>query len=198
VTGQRYTSLAILLHWLIGIGIIVNVALAWIWPHLADEQVRPVIDVHKSIGVTVLGLAIMRLLWRLTHRPPAYPTGYRQWERTASHAVHGLLYLILFAMPLTGWIMDSAWKDAATHPMHWFGLFEWPRIAFFQHLAPATRDHMHDLFGAGHVWGAYALYTLFLLHVGGALKHQWFDGEAELQRMWPSSRDACTAQGETQ
>lgn len=185
MTAQRYSGLAILLHWLIAAGIVANVALAWIWPHLADEQVRPVIDIHKSIGITVLGLAIMRLLWRFSHRPPAYPAGYRPWERTASHAVHWLLYFVMFAMPLTGWIMDSAWKDAATHPMHFFGTFEWPRIAFFQHLDPAARDRMHDLFGISHVLGAYALYALFVLHVGGALKHQWLDREAELQRMWP-------------
>lgn len=188
VTRQRYTHLAILLHWVIAAGIIVNVALAWIWPHLGDEQVRPAIDMHKSIGVTVLGLAVMRLLWRLTHRPPAYPEGYQRWERVAAHAVHGLLYLLIFAMPLSGWIMDSAWKDAATHPMFWFGLFEWPRIAWFQHLDPATMDRLHDLFGAAHVLGSYALYALFALHVGGALKHQWMDGEPELQRMWPGPR----------
>lgn len=188
MTGPRYTSLAIFLHWLIAVGIVANVALAWIWPHLADAQVRPAIDIHKSIGITVLGLAIMRLLWRLTHRPPAYPAGYQPWERTASHAVHGLLYLIMFGMPLTGWIMDSAWKDAETHPMHWFGLFEWPRIAFFQHFDPATRDRLHDIFGGAHIWGAYALYALFALHVVGALKHQWLDGEREVQRMWPGRR----------
>jgi cytochrome b561 len=184
VTERRYTGLAVALHWLIAAGIVANVALAWLWPHLADGAVRPAIDAHKSIGITVLGLALMRLLWRLAHRPPAYPAGYRPWERTASHAVHGLLYLLIFAMPLTGWIMDSAWKDAATHPMAWFGLFQWPRIGFFMHLDPALRDRMHDLFGAAHVWGAYALYALFVLHVGGALKHQWLDRERELQRMW--------------
>ena len=181
----RYTKVAIALHWLIAIMMIANVALAWIWPHAADEQVRPMIDAHKSIGVTVLGLAIMRLLWRLTHRPPAYPAGYQGWERIASHLVHGLLYFIIFAMPLSGWIMDSAWKDAATHPMAWFGLFEWPRIAFIQHLDPTLRDRMHDVFGSAHTWAAYALYMLLLLHLGGALKHQLFDREPELQRMWP-------------
>jgi cytochrome b561 len=185
VTVQRYTRLAMLLHWLIAIGIIANVALAWIWPHLADEQVRPAIDVHKSIGITLLGLAIMRLLWRLTHRPPAYPPSYQPWERAASHIVHGALYLMIFLMPLSGWIMDSAFKDAAKFPMRWFGLFEWPRIAAIQHLDPATRDRVHDLFGLTHVVGAYALYALFVLHVGGALKHQWIDREKELQRMLP-------------
>ena len=73
----RYTRTAIALHWLIAIGVIANIALAWTWPYLADDSVRPVIDTHKSIGVTVLGLAIMRLLWRYGHRPPPLPSGSR-------------------------------------------------------------------------------------------------------------------------
>jgi cytochrome b561 len=181
----RYTGPAIALHWLIAIGIIINVALAWIWPHLADAQVRPAIDTHKSIGITILGLAIMRLLWRATHRPPPLPSRYRRWEVAASHATHAALYLVLFAMPLTGWIMDSAYKDAAAHPMFWFGLFQWPRIGVILHLDPALRNRVHDGFGAAHVWLSYAIYALFTLHVAGALKHQWWDRERELQRMLP-------------
>ena len=184
---NRYTNAAIALHWLIAIGIIANVSLAWIWPLLADESVRPAIDTHKSIGITVLGLAIMRLLWRLTHQPPALPTGYAKWEVTASHVTHWLLYAIIFAMPLTGWIMDSAWKDAATHPMFLFGLFEWPRIGFIQQLDPVLREQVHSLFGGAHGVIAKILYLLFALHVGGALKHQWIDRERELQRMWPGA-----------
>jgi cytochrome b561 len=182
---QRYTGVAILLHWLIAIGIIANVALAWIWPHLADASVRPAIDMHKSIGVTILGLAIMRLLWRWAHRPPALPEGYQLWEIRASHVTHIFLYILMFAMPLTGWIMDSAYKDAALHPMLWFGLFEWPRIVAIEHLDPAIRQTVHDGFGAAHVTLSYLLYGLFTLHVAGALKHQWLDGEREIQRMLP-------------
>ena len=181
----RYTGPAIALHWLIAIGVIANVSLAWIWPHLADAQVRPAIDMHKSIGITVLGLAIMRLLWRMTHRPPPLPTSYQRWEIAASHVTHWLLYLLIFAMPLTGWIMDSAYKNAATTPMYWFGLFQWPRIGAILHMAPAPRDQVHDLFGAAHVWLAYAVYALVGLHIIAALKHQWWDKEPELQRMLP-------------
>ena len=185
---RRYTGTAIALHWLIAAGIIANVALAWVWPHLADDGVRPAINLHKSIGITVLGLAIMRLLWRATHQPPPLPTPYQRWEIRASHATHWLLYAIIFAMPLTGWIMDSAWKDAATHPMSLFGLFTWPRIGAVMAMAPAARDRVHDLFGAAHFWLAWLLYALFGLHVAGALKHQWIDREPELQRMLPGRR----------
>ena len=185
---RKYTDIAILLHWLIAIGIMANVALAWVWPHLGDTDVRPAIDTHKSIGITLLGLAVMRLLWRLTHRPPAMPGEYRRWEVRAAHATHWLLYLLIFAMPLTGWIMDSAYKDAASHPMFLFGLFEWPRIGAILHLPPTTRDAVHDGFGAMHTYASYLLYALVALHLGGALKHEWIDRHRELRRIMPSWR----------
>jgi cytochrome b561 len=183
---RRYTKTAMALHWLIALLIVANVGLAWAWPSLLpDAQVRPAIDLHKSIGVTVLGLAIMRLLWRMTHTPPALPQGYARWEVTASHITHWLLYAVIFAMPITGWVMDSAYEKAATTPMYWFGLFQFPRLGFILTLDPATKKAVHDGFGAAHGLIAYAVYTLFILHVGGALKHQFLDRELELQRMLP-------------
>ncbi|MGY4398859.1 cytochrome b561 [Sphingomonas sp. UYAg733] len=184
----RYTRTAIALHWIVAAGVIANIALAWLWPYVADESVRPAIDTHKSIGIAVLGLAIMRLLWRLAHRPPPMSEQLAPIERKTACAVHWALYLLIFAMPLTGWIMDSAYKDAAAHPMYWFGLFEWPRIAAIMHLDPALRDQIHDGFGAAHGYLAWAIYALVALHVAGALKHQWFDHERELERMWPEKR----------
>lgn len=181
---QRYTGIAIALHWLVAAGIVANVALAWLWPHLADANVRPAIDTHKSIGITILGLAILRVLWRITHRPPPLPLAYRPWEGRAAHIVHWALYFLLFAMPLTGWIMDSAYKDAAAHPMLLFGLFEWPRIGAVLHMAAGPKAAIHDGFGAAHARLSYLLYGLFALHVAGALKHQ-FQGEKEVQRMLP-------------
>jgi cytochrome b561 len=180
---ERYSRPAIVLHWLIAIGVIGNIALAWIWPYVADARVRPMIDLHKSLGITVLGLAIMRLLWRVTHKPPAMAHGYKAWEVRTAHIVHALLYLVIFAMPLTGWIMDSAWKDAATHPMQLFGLFEWPRLGFVMSLPPDTRERMHTLFGEAHELIAKLVYLLVVLHIAGALKHQ-LEGHKGLQRMW--------------
>lgn len=181
---QRYSTVAVVLHWLVAVLIIANIALAWVWPNLADAQVRPAIDLHKSIGITLLGLAILRVLWRFAYRPPSLPRGYAAWEKTASHIVHWGLYLILFAMPLTGWIMDSAYEHAATTPMHWFGLFEWPRIGFVMGLDPATKKAVHDGFGEAHELIGYLIYVLLVLHIAGVLKHQWIDRTPELQRMW--------------
>ena len=182
--ARRYTMVAIWLHWLVALGIIANIALAWIWPVAGDDRVRALIDAHKSLGITVLGLAILRILWRIGHRPPALPAKFAPWEKRASHAVHWLLYFLIFAMPLTGWIMDSAWKDSATHPMFYFGLFEWPRIAFVQATDPALREALHSGFGEAHELLAKLVYLLVGLHILGALKHQWVDGTRELQCMW--------------
>jgi cytochrome b561 len=94
----------------------------------------------------------------------------------------------MLALPLSGWLHDSAWRDAATHPMHLFWMFEWPRLQFITTLPAGLKEELHTRFGELHTWLGYGLYGLFALHVGGALKHQWFDREAELQRMLPSPR----------
>ena len=157
-----------LLHWLIAVLILANVALiltaGW-WP---DDSVRPVIDTHKSIGITVLGLAVLRVLWRASHKPPPIPRDYPLWERAAAHAAHAALYVIIFALPLSGWLHDSAWTAAATHPMYWFGLFEWPRIAIFNGLDHAQRDVVHDQLGAVHAWFGYILYGLCSQRISSA------------------------------
>lgn len=184
MNDHRYTGFAITLHWLVAAGIIVNLALPWIWPVVPDAAVRPVIDFHKSLGITVLGLAMLRLLWRVSHRPPPLPTGYKAWEVTLSHWTHIALYLIIFAMPITGWVMDSAWKDAAAHPMLFFGTVEWPRLGFIMALDPATKLAVHDGFQEAHHLIGWAVYALLALHIAGALKHQWFDRERQMQRMW--------------
>jgi cytochrome b561 len=183
--SERYTWTAIALHWAIALLIAVNVALALSADALPDDWVRPVIDTHKSIGITVLGLGLLRLLWRFTHRPPPLPDRYPRWERVGAHLAHGLLYALILALPLSGWLHDSAWKDAATHPMTLFGVVPWPRVGWVMDLDPAFRETLHDRFGDLHTWFGYVLYAAFALHVLGALKHQWLDHEPELQRMLP-------------
>jgi cytochrome b561 len=180
---QKYSGVAVALHWAVALLIVANVALGWSVNWVADEKVRPIIDTHKSIGITVLGLALMRLLWRIGHAPPPLPASYASWERRASSLTHALLYVLIFALPLSGWMHDSAWKDAPSHPMSWFGLIPWPRIGWISSIEPASKEHLHNVFGAYHTWFGYLLFALFALHVAGALKHQFVDKEKELQRM---------------
>jgi cytochrome b561 len=181
--SDRYTRTAVVLHWLVAVLIVVNIVLGLGAESLPDDWVRLAIDAHKSTGITVLGLALLRILWRVAHPPPPLPRTYARWERFAAHAAHGALYALMLLLPLSGWLHDSAWKDAATHPMQLFGLVPWPRIAFIEHIEPVTKETLHDLFYAFHTGFGYVLYALVALHVGGALKHQLFDREAELERM---------------
>jgi len=185
MSQNRYTGVAIALHWLVALGMVGNVVLAWVVDALPEERIRLAIDTHKSIGITVMGLAVLRILWRIGHRPPAWPEGVlTPTESRLSHIVHGCLYLLMIGLPLSGWMHDSAWKDAATHPMQLFGLVDWPRISWIMDLAPDVKEHLHDLFGEAHEALAWGLYVLLGLHLVGAAKHQWLDGHPTLQRMW--------------
>ena len=182
---ERYSRPAIALHWTIGAVIIFNVLLAWLWPFLPDEQVRPAINWHKTLGILVLGLVAMRIIWRFVRTPPPMPTTFQKWESRLAHVTHILLYVVMIGLPLSGWIMDSAWDKAADHPILAFnGAFELPRIGWIMAMSAEQKKVLHDVFGEGHEIGAKLLYLLFVLHVAGALKHQWIDKQPELQRMW--------------
>ena len=182
--SSRYTRTAMALHWMVATLMIAGVALIWSVDYLPENWVRPAVDTHKSVGITVLGLALLRMLWRQANPPPALPANYPQWQRRLSHVVHIALYGLMIALPLTGWMHDSAWSKAVEFPMELFYLFPWPRISAISNLDPATKEALHALFGAWHTWLSYALYALLALHLAGALKHQWLDGERQLQRMW--------------
>ena len=181
----RYTRLAMLFHWLIALGIVINLLLVWFVDSMPKSAERPMINLHKSIGLTVLGLAIMRLLWRWANPPPPFPANYGRWERLGAHAAHYALYVLIFAMPITGWIHDSAWKGAAANPLRLYGVIPWFRIGLVANQDPATKETIHALFFSMHAALALALYALFVVHVAGALKHQYLDHERELQRMLP-------------
>jgi len=185
LTPPRYTVPAIIAHWLIAMLMIVNLGLGLIAEDLPDAQIRLAIDTHKSIGITVLGLVLLRVLWRLSHRPPPFSGTMANWERGLAHVTHFGLYVFMVWMPITGWLHDSAWKAAAEKPMFWFGLFEWPRIGLVMARPAAEKEVLHELFGAMHEIGGYGLIALLLLHIAGALKHQFVDHDAGLRRMWP-------------
>ena len=182
---DKYTRTAIILHWIVAVLIIANVVIGLSAEALPEAWVRSAVDTHKSIGITVLGLAVLRLLWRFSHPAPPLPASYPAWERIGAHAAHAALYVVIFGLPLSGWLHDSAWNGAAAHPMHLFGLIPWPRIAWLADLDPATKDRLHAQLFTVHWAFGLALYGLLAAHILGALKHQVLDREPELQRMLP-------------
>jgi cytochrome b561 len=179
----RYSRIAIVLHWVIAAMITVAVVLGLTADSLPEDWIRPAIDLHKSFGLTVLGLVLARILWRLSHPAPPLPGVYKRLERFAAHAVHLLLYGLMLLLPVSGWLHDSAFKDAAAHPLQLFWTIPWFRIAAIQDMPPAPKEVLHGQLFALHVWSSYALYALVGLHVLGALKHQLIDRHAELQRI---------------
>lgn len=182
----RYTGTAMVLHWLVALLVIGNLILVWTVGWFPDALVRPAIDTHKSIGITVLGLAVLRLLWRVSHRPPPLPAHYPKPERAAAHGAHILLYGLILALPISGWIHDSAFKDAAAYPLRLFGLVPWPRIGPIMAMEPVAKEHLHAVWFSIHGALAYGLYVLLALHLLGVLKHQLFDREPVLRRMLPA------------
>lgn len=184
ILPERYTRIAVLFHWVTAILITANVIFILSAESVGSENIRFMYDTHKSIGITVLGLVIMRTLWRLTHSPPALPAAYKSWEKTASKLAHSALYFIMFFMPITGWLHDSAWEAAADMKLNYFGLFELPRLGWLLNMEPTAKEAWHGLLGQAHEIGGYALYALVSIHIAAALKHQFIDKHRELQRMW--------------
>lgn len=181
--GDRYTRTAIILHWLIAALVISNIILAWIFHTVPTEIAQPYTNAHKTIGITVLGLALLRLLWRIGHRPPPFSPAIPRWQVVAARIGHAGLYFIILAMPLSGWIYDSAWEYAADVPIDVFGLFEMPRIAWVANIPAEPKKVLDVVAGKVHVSLSYLLYVLIATHLIGAIKHQWFDRVPTLQRM---------------
>ena len=180
--APRYTRVAAVLHWGVALLIIINVGLALVEDSLPEDWIRPGIDLHKSIGLTVLGLVVLRVLWRVAHPPPPLPVNYPVWQKRLSHAAHMVLYGLMFVLPVSGWLHDSAFKYADQHPLMLYWIVPWFRIGVVQAMDPLAKEDFHTALYAVHVLSSYALYSLVALHVLGALKHQW-DGDQALQRM---------------
>ncbi len=174
----RYTRTAIALHWLMALAVIGLLGVGtWMTGLKPSPTKIEVYTWHKWIGLTVLLLVLVRVLWRLRHAPPPLPAGTPAWQRRAAAASHGLLYALLFAMPLTGWLQNSA----AGFPLSWFGLFKVPPLV--------GRDKESFAFWQGtHEVLAWLLAALILVHIAAALKHHLIDRDEVLRRMLPARR----------
>lgn len=183
----RYSTPAIILHWIIAAAIILQIVLAkWRMEGPPTPATFAAIQLHKSVGVTILLLSLARLAWRLVNPPPPEPAGLARWETVLAKVVHWAFYAIMIGMPLTGWLMVSASRIAV--PTLLYGVIPWPNIPGVTELAPAAKHVAHEVGESGHELLAYGLYGLLALHVAGALKHQLFSrDEPVLSRMAPGS-----------
>ncbi len=179
VAPTRYSRGAIWFHWSIGLLIIANIALVLL--HDSFEGMgRTMMGWHKAIGILVLALSLVRIVWRLTHRPPPLPP-MRLWEQALTKLVHFAFYLMMIAIPLSGWL----WMSAAMtqRPISFFGLFVVPMLPVGQSKALSESfSEVHEIMGL-------LIIALILLHIAGALKHHFFGGTNLLGRMIPALRN---------
>jgi cytochrome b561 len=174
---SRYSTGAAILHWLMAAIILVQIGVGFAFSWMERGPARNDIFLwHKTLGVLILLLAIVRLGWRLTHKPPPYPPELPEWQRVAAVASHWLFYILLFALPLTGLIAVSGRADTGATPLL-FGL-NLPVVP------GVTKEAGHN-FGEIHVVLVLTTLALFVLHVAAAIKHQFFDHNRMTGRMPP-------------
>jgi len=171
--AMRYSTPAVVLHWLMALLIFVGFPLGI---YMVDLPLSPdklrLYSYHKWIGVTVFLLVAVRLGWRLTHTPPPLPEGISAWQRRASAIVHGLLYVLMIAIPLSGWLMSSA-KGFQTV---WFGVLPLPDLIGKDKALGDQLAEVHELLN-------FTLLGLVVLHVAAAVKHHFIERLPFLQRM---------------
>ena len=172
MSETNYTKTAIVLHWLIALGIVVMFGLGWYMadlPKNTDERAF-FFNLHKSIGVTILALIGFRIYWRLTHRPPALLASMQAWEKKLAAFGHKALYVLMLAVPVSGLIMATYSK----YGVKWFGI---PLIPGLDNKA------MRENFVEVHEIVGIILLVVIIVHLLGALKHKFIDKDETLKRM---------------
>ncbi len=172
--STKYTGMAITLHWILALALLGSFAMG---TYMSDLPFSPqrlkLYNWHKWAGITILTLSALRLLWRLTHRPPA-DVPMPAWQQRVAHLTHQAFYVLFFAVPLVGW----AYSSAAGFPIVWFGVLPLPDFV------PKDKA-LAEMIKPWHGALAWALIVLVALHVAGALKHQLIDRDGLLSRMLP-------------
>jgi cytochrome b561 len=185
-SGERYDFVAIALHWLMALGIamLAAIGLYMVHGHPAPLLLFKLYQLHKSVGITILLLAIFRLGWRLTHRTPQLPASMSPLERTTAAAAHWLLYGFLVALPMTGWALVSV--SIYGIPTVLYGIVTWPDLPFLPTLA--DKEPIEALLKLVHAYGAWALIAVVIGHVVAALRHHFIKRDTVLWRMLPIVR----------
>jgi cytochrome b561 len=173
---QRYGAVAVALHWLMAIVLTVLVAFGLYMASLPDVgfDTKKIVLIlyHKQIGMFALALALLRVAWRTGHALPPLVETLAEWQKVAARLVHLCLYALIFALPVTGWLMSSA----AGFPVSLFGLFDLPDLV-------AKDDYLFQAFAQAHKWLGYALIALTAVHAGAALTHHFINKDETLKKM---------------
>jgi cytochrome b561 len=173
---DRWGPVSQLLHWAIVVLIVVLGYLGLTMTDLPNGANKiEVYGLHKSLGLTVLALVALRVFWRLWAGAPPDIASTPHWQHRIASITHGLLYVLLFAVPISGWVVNSA----SGFPLRWFGLVRVPPIS--------PRDHaLHELSETVHEWLFWAIIVVALAHAAAALYHHLFQHDATLARMLPN------------
>lgn len=172
---SEYTRPAIALHWLMAGLIIAAFALGWTLVNMeTSPQKLRWISWHKWLGITILGLAALRLVWKLKHPAPPLPASIPVWQQQAAHLLHLGLYGLMFAIPLSGWLFSSA----KGFPVVYLGIVPLPDLIGPNETLATTLRTLHE-------WLNYALLLAVMGHVGAALKHHFIERDGVLARMLP-------------
>jgi cytochrome b561 len=196
--SYRYTAVAAILHWLTVLAIFVLIGMGWWMTRLGEPQhdlKMALYTFHKSLGLTVLLLTVLRIVWRLTHKAPPLPAHMPVIQKAAAHLLHFGLYVMLLALPISGWVFN----DAVQFPLPFWGigdlpdLYRWDdatktaTIFGFIPIRGVFADSVQAWQGmqTAHRWLGYLLMAMIVAHVGAALKHTFVDKDNLLLRMVP-------------
>ena len=175
IKTERYNRTAIFLHWLVGLGILGTLGLGL---YMVDLPFSPaklqIYSWHKWAGMTLLFLAVVRLAWRLSHPAPALPDTMGPLSRLAAHAGHWVLYILMLAIPLSGWLMSSAQGFSVV----WFGVLPLPDLV-------AKNLELGEWLNSIHLILNYTLIATLIGHIGAALHHHFIKKDTVMSRMLP-------------
>jgi cytochrome b561 len=189
-TRTRYGTVAMTLHWIIAALVLTNLYLGLSFDTYpkGDPTLFQVVQIHKSIGLSVLVLSIARLVWRLINPVPPLPQEMSPALKLLARVTHWLLYFLIIAIPLSGWLMVSTSRLGL--PTSYFGLFDWPNVGFIANMPLDQKRALHEPLETTHVILAWSAIVLVVIHVAGALWHQFFRRDDVLRRMLPGTQVA--------